>query len=909
MKQSLSLMHDRQILPPRIAILLGMVCLGLASANVHAFQKPAVRIQLSEEEIYLGDKVECAIDVQNIEGAGRPNLDSWSTEVDIQFLEDFEQSQQSITIVNGRMNQIDNNSHIYKFQLTPKRSGTLTLPSIDIQANGRSAQTPSLTLRVVEPEKQDLVLIETQVDPPRVYPTQPFKVTLNILVKPLPDDSTTNPLSPLRRKPPKLMVNWVSGIEGLDTKDGKEWLQSLLARNGVGFSLNDFTVNNGFFFSDNETAVFDLYQGRETRTDLSGQTINYFKYTLTRTFTGRQSGLFTLGPATIKGTFVSGIRGDEYIAKRLAAIAPAISVEVREVPAPRPATYCGGIGNYTWKATATPSSLRIGDPLTLTLEAMAGPESGSIDLLSAPNLGTNTTLLQDFELIDEKPTGRVEGQVKKFSYAMRPKRAGVRLPEIIATSFDPSTEMFIDVQIAASPITVTEATQLSSGELVGAIPATPSTDIKTRQEGIFQNLTDPGLVRDQRVAWTAWTAVVAGLWSLTGLIAIAAHSLRNRRSNPVANRRLSARKMAMQRLAAAVAAENNGNHAEGLRLVKAAILNWIADVHNLPAEGLTSADVSSHLSANNISVEDRNQLLGLLDSIDASQFGGGERVDLHTLVETARDWLARPGVALERKNSLRNSKNVLATFVATLAIAIASTAMADTAEHQRSFLKALEQFDSANGPDDYAKAAETLESIVASGVQNGAVYYNLGNAYYRCGQFGRAILNYRKAIPYLPRDPYLHANLRQAIAASPGKLAEPPGPWWQLVFFWSNWFSFPTKAHLALGMLATSALFAITAILWQRRILWIATGSLLVIGSVMSVEVVLSRAEAEGSTRAVIVCETIARKGMGSSYEAAFDQPLRDGAEFEVLSQTGEWTLGHFQGIGEGWIRNDCLAR
>ncbi len=906
MKQSPTLTLIRQFRRTNMAIVLGMVCVGLVTANVHAFQKPAARIQLSEDEIYLGDKVECVIDVQNIDGAGRPNLDSWSTEVDIQFLGDFEQSQQSITIVDGQMNQIVNKSHIYKFQLTPKRSGKLTLPSIEVQANGRSAQTPSLTLRVVEPEKQDLVLIECQVAPPRVYPTQPFKVTLNILVKPLPDDSTTNPLSPLRRKPPKLTVNWVSGIEGLDNQDGKEWLQSLLARNGVGFSLNDFTVNNGFFFSDNETAVFDLYQGRETRTDLSGQSVNYFKYTLTRTFTGRQPGVFTFGPATIKGTFVSGIRGDEYAAKRLAAIASATSVEVREIPSPRPATYCGGIGNYTWKATATPSSLRVGDPLTLTLEAMASPESGSIDLLSAPNLGTHPTLLQDFELIDEKPTGRVEGEIKKFSYAMRPKRAGVQLPEIITTSFDPSTEKFIDSQIAASPIIVSEATQLSSGELVGALTATPSTDIKTRQEGIFQNLTDPGLIRDQRVAWKAWTAVVAGLWSLTGLTAIAAHRLRIRRSNPVTNRRLAARKMAMQRL---TAAEKNGNQAEGLRLVKAAILNWIADVHNLPVEGLTSADVSSHLSDKNIPIEDRKKLLRLLDSIDASQFGGGEKIDLNELVQTTRDWLARSGAVVEQNYSSRVSKNLLANFVATLALTIASTAMADTAEHQRSFLKALEQFDAANGPDDYAKAAQTLESILDSGLQNGAVYYNLGNAYYRCGQFGRAILNYRKAIPFLPRNPYLHANLRQAIAASPGKLAEPPRPWWQLVLFWSYWFSFPTKANLAFGMLATSALIAMTAIFWQRRILSIATVSLLIAGSMMSIEVYLSRADAEGATRAVIICETIARKGMGNSYEAAFDQPLRDGAEFEVLSQTGEWTLGHFHGVGDGWIRNDCLAR
>ena len=32
-----------------------------------------------------------------------------------------------------------------------------------------------------------------------------------------------------------------------------------------------------------------------------------------------------------------------------------------------------------------------------------------------------------------------------------------------------------------------------------------------------------------------------------------------------------------------------------------------------------------------------------------------------------------------------------------------------------------------------------LESLLADGFRNGAVYYNLGNAYFRAGEYGRAI--------------------------------------------------------------------------------------------------------------------------------------------------------------------------
>src|SRR3954451_11594538 len=86
----------------------------------------------------------------------------------------------------------------------------------------------------------------------------------------------------------------------------------------------------------------------------------------------------------------------------------------------------------------------------------------------------------------------------------------------------------------------------------------------------------------------------------------------------------------------------------------------------------------------------------------------------------------------------------------------------DAGARQRTFVRALEVFDAAKAPRDYRESAALLESLLADGFRNGAVYYNLGNAYYRAGEYGRAIAAYRKAKAYRPRDPYLEANLRQA---------------------------------------------------------------------------------------------------------------------------------------------------
>jgi hypothetical protein len=243
------------------------------------------------------------------------------------------------------------------------------------------------------------------------------------------------------------------------------------------------------------------------------------------------------------------------------------------------------------------------------------------------------------------------------------------------------------------------------------------------------------------------------------------------------------------------------------------------------------------------------------------------------------------------------------SFISTNLLAV------ERGERERTFVRALEIFDAAASPDDYRQSAEVLESVLADGFRCGAVYYNLGNAYYRAGEFGRAILNYRKAMPYRPRDPYLAANLEQALAAAPGRLAESPRPWWIHVLFWTNWLSYPAKVKsVAIGA-SLAAVVCTVAVLWRRSRLHLVTGALLVASLAIGIDTALCHADVVGNHRAVITKETIARKGTGTSYEPAFDQALRDGAEFTVLGETSDWTFGRFENIGDGWVRNEFIAR
>jgi hypothetical protein len=84
----------------------------------------------------------------------------------------------------------------------------------------------------------------------------------------------------------------------------------------------------------------------------------------------------------------------------------------------------------------------------------------------------------------------------------------------------------------------------------------------------------------------------------------------------------------------------------------------------------------------------------------------------------------------------------------------------------------------------------------------------------------------------------------------------------------------------------------------------------LVIGAaILGLDAGLAFADIAWSRHGMVTHETIARKGIGKDYEPAFDQPLKDGAEFTVLSESGDWVFGHFEGIGDGWLRREHTVR
>jgi tetratricopeptide (TPR) repeat protein len=88
----------------------------------------------------------------------------------------------------------------------------------------------------------------------------------------------------------------------------------------------------------------------------------------------------------------------------------------------------------------------------------------------------------------------------------------------------------------------------------------------------------------------------------------------------------------------------------------------------------------------------------------------------------------------------------------------------------------------------FQEAIDGYLQLIRSGRDGGPVYYNLGNAYLKADQLGRAIWAYERALLMTPRDPDLRFNLSHARDQTRDAIGDPRGSI-ETVFFWLSSFS------------------------------------------------------------------------------------------------------------------------
>src|SRR5215471_16945142 len=143
-----------------------------------------------------------------------------------------------------------------------------------------------------------------------------------------------------------------------------------------------------------------------------------------------------------------------------------------------------------------------------------------------------------------------------------------------------------------------------------------------------------------------------------------------------------------------------------------------------------------------------------------------------------------------------------ALFSASFCLFVAASAFA-----QADFAKANEEF--AQG--HFKEAIAGYEALVGAGQWNANLFYDLGNAYFRTRDFGRAILNYERARALDNHHPEATANLQIARDESRALELQPTKLERYLQFASINQFTVVAAVAFWLGI------FAIVVLMFKRR--------------------------------------------------------------------------------------------
>jgi hypothetical protein len=214
----------------------------------------------------------------------------------------------------------------------------------------------------------------------------------------------------------------------------------------------------------------------------------------------------------------------------------------------------------------------------------------------------------------------------------------------------------------------------------------------------------------------------------------------------------------------------------------------------------------------------------------------------------------------------------------------------------------------------FTQAAQAYQQLADQGVVDSALFYNLGNAYFKQGNYGRAIVNYRRAQELAPRDADIKANLEMARAQAVDDFevmqeSDLPSVIGQSV---KGWLSLNELAMAALG---AWILFVLLVILvssarpgstWQKSLQY----ALVTMTVVMAVGVLALGSylyiDHTDTAGVIIVSEVDVNSGPGTQYVTEFT--LHDGAEVEVVESRGSWIrLVLPSGEMGGWVPAEAV--
>lgn len=207
---------------------------------------------------------------------------------------------------------------------------------------------------------------------------------------------------------------------------------------------------------------------------------------------------------------------------------------------------------------------------------------------------------------------------------------------------------------------------------------------------------------------------------------------------------------------------------------------------------------------------------------------------------------------------------------------------------------------------EYEEAISLYESILDKDQHAAALYFNLGNAYFKTGQLAPAILNYERAIRYAPSDKDIQFNLAFANSQLIDKIAEPKS------FFFIGFLK-QFSGNFSSNVWATTSLVALFLLLLSillfirshqplvRKLTFALAVSMLCLTSFSLYASASQKTRILNSQSAIIFSPTVTTKSTPSNSGSNLFR-LHEGAKVRLIEKVGDWYKIQLPDGKDGWL-------
>lgn len=685
--------------------------------------------------------------------------------------------------------------------------------------------------------------------------------------------------------------------------------------NVVGFENAKFPTFNGFW--SQETYVPNNIEfKRESLDDKIYNTAVLRTYVLIP----QQFGAITIDPAELvclvnirtapstSNSLFDSFFQDEYRTIRKRVTTPAVKVKVNPLPAGQPASFGGGVGNFGISARLTTDNLKTHDAASLIITVSG---RGNVALLEEPKVN----FPPDFEVYDTKTTentdksnGGTSGS-KSFEYPFIPRSHG-------DFTIDPVEYSYYDVNAGKYVTLRTEPLHVKVAKGKGG----DSTPVTTVNSGV-ERKDVKSLADDIRFIFTGKPGLSGSgsffvgsvfFWILLALMILGATSVylafrkvAAMRADVAGTKNRRATKMAQKRLKLAGEYLDKNLYTAFYEELHKALIGFVSDKLNMDMSEISKDNIASALTEGGVSEEQTKAFTDLLDACEFARYspdGGNEAMRSHydaalKVISSIDSGLKTGGKSLRK-----------VVTVVTLLLSLGASMNIQAKDLDSLWTAGVQAY--TDGKFSDASAAWT--SIEESGQKSAKLYYNLGNAWFKQGNYPKAILNYERALRLDPSYSDARYNLEFTSNFVQDKIEPVPEFILKSVArkvcyvmgsnAWAVIFLVLLAAALVMGLL-----FLLGSSVGKRRAGFYCGIVLLLLSAGALSFSIWQKSDSVKTDTAIVMSPVSSVKSSPSSGSSKDLFVIHEGTKVTILDEVGSWKNIALADGRQGWITSNEL--